>query len=277
MPTSKKKTPRRHRKLKIVLLNLLIAVIVLVAIGCFVMSSLGKYTMHGYSITVPSFQDMTEEEAAQLAQKTNLRVMVVDSVYDDYAAPGTVQEQYPSVGAKVKGNRMIQLTVCSQNPEQVAAPNLNNSSYRQALQTLKAKGFQVGSIGYAPSEFKNLVLYLKNAGNLVEGGAFLRKGAKIDIVLGDGGNAVNYVALPKLSGMRVRDAINLLQESYLNIGMITRDNSLRGNADMLSAVVCFQDPEFRPGKNVPAGSSVDMEVTLNRQRIAALDSLIITE
>lgn len=267
----------KYPKLTLLLLNILAAVIITVVIGYFVLDALDKYTMHGHSISVPAFQDLTWEEAQQLAKKNNLRVIIVDSIYDEKALPGTIQEQYPINGAKVKANRMIQLTVCAQNPEQVIFPQLNNSSYRQTLQTLQAKGFQIGNIEYAPSEFKNLVLHLKYKDNDIEAGSLLRKGVKIDIVLGNGGNEINYVTLPQLCGLKVRDAIRLLQENYLNVGQITPDNSLKNNSDINSAVVCFQQPAFQPGTNVPAGSYIDLEVTQNKNRIAALDSLIVTE
>lgn len=60
----------KYPKLTLLLLNTLAAVIITVVIGYFVLGALDKYTMHGHSISVPAFQDLTWEEAQQLAKKT---------------------------------------------------------------------------------------------------------------------------------------------------------------------------------------------------------------
>lgn len=267
----------KYPKFTFLLANLSVAVVILVIAGYITLNCLDDYTLHGHSVSVPSFQDLNREEAEVLARKNNLKVVVVDSVYDEKAIPGTVQEQYPLHGAKVKANRTIQLTVCAYNPEQVLFPQLNNSSYRQTLQTLEAKGFRIGHIEYAPSEFKNLVLQLKHEGRDVEAGTLLRKGSRIDIVLGNGGNEVNYVSLPQLCGLKTREAIKRLQENYLNIGQIVPDKSLSKEKDFHSAVIFAQQPTYFPNTAIPAGSIIDLEITRDKKRIAALDSLIVTE
>lgn len=267
----------KYPKIAFLLINVVVAAVILVIAGYLTLRHLDSYTLHGYSITVPSFHHLNRKEAEELARKNNLKVVIVDSIYDEKAVPGSVQEQYPSSGAKVKALRTIQLTVCAYNPEQVLFPQLNNSSYRQTLQTLEAKGFRIGKIEYAPSEFKNLVLQLRHEGREIEAGSLLRKGSRIDIVLGDGGNAVNYVPLPQLRGLKTREAIKRLQENHLNIGQIIPDKSLNKEKDFHSAVIFAQHPAYLPHTNVPAGSSVDLEITRDKKRIAALDSLIVTE
>lgn len=267
----------KYPKLTFFLLNLSIAVLLLLLTGYIVMQRLDSYTRHGYSISVPAFYNLTREEANRLAEKNDLKVIIVDSLYDEKAIPGTVREQYPLNGEKVKANRMIQLTVSAYNPEQVIFPQLNNSSYRQTLQILKAKGFQIGNIEYAPSEFKNLVLQLKYNDREIEPGTFLRKGVKIDIVLGDGGNEVNYVSLPRLCGLKTQDAIRQLQENYLNIGEIVPDFNAGKDPDISSAIVYVQEPAYFPNTTVPAGSYINLQITRDKKRIAALDSLIVTE
>ena len=88
-------------KLKFFLLNLVAAVIVVVVIGIVVLFQLDSYTHHGESIAVPQFYDMTPPEAEALAKHHNLRIKVVDSLYDDHAKPGAVVEQYPASGSRV--------------------------------------------------------------------------------------------------------------------------------------------------------------------------------
>lgn len=267
----------KHPKLYFLLLNFLVAILLIFLLGVFVMSSLDKYTMHGYTISVPAFYNLSFQEAQQLAERKQLKVMIVDSLYDENALPGTVQEQYPQSGAQVKANRMIQLTVNASGPEQIVFPNLNNSSYRQTLQTLKSLGFKIGKIEYAPSEFKNLVLILKYQEQEIEAGTPVKKGATIDIVLGSGSNGDNYVPLPCFYKMKLNEAITVLQENYLNLGEIIPDNSIQNGNDRFFAIIYQQDPPCEENTTLPAGTPVNLYLTLDKKKLEALDSLQMEE
>ena len=83
----------KYPKLTFFLLNLLIALLLLTGIGYFVLHYLDNYTRHGYSISVPSFRDLTPKQAEELAAHHKLQVIVIDSIYDENALPGTIQEQ----------------------------------------------------------------------------------------------------------------------------------------------------------------------------------------
>ncbi|MEI3154056.1 MAG: hypothetical protein V8S95_02330 [Odoribacter sp.] len=81
------------------------------------------------------------------------------------------------------------------------------------LQTLEAKGFTVGHIAYVPSEFKNLVLSLKNNGETILPGTLLSKGSVIDLELGSGeGN--NTVFVPQLTGKKLDEVISLIEKLF---------------------------------------------------------------
>ena len=209
-----KKFPAR---LTFYLLNLLAAILLVCVIGYFVLSHLESYTQHGQFIPVPAFNDLTVEEAHAVARHAHLTVVVTDSLYDDAAKPGVVLEQSPVAGAHVKENRLIHLIINAHNPEKVVFPNLQNAAYRQTLQTLTSRGFKIGHIEYAPSEFHNLVLDLKHDGENIVPGSLLTKGAVIDIVLGSG-NGRNTVVLPQLTGKNLQEALDILRKSYLNLG-----------------------------------------------------------
>lgn len=266
----KKFTP----KLRFILFNLLAAILLVCGIGFYVLSQLDAYTRHGYSIAVPDFSGFTPQEATEVATHDNLRILVIDSIYDRNAQPGTVVEQYPAAASRVKENRLIHLIINARTPEKVAFPNLQNAAYRHTLQTLQARGFKIGRIEYAPSEFKNLVLGLRHREENIQTGDMLPKGAVIDIVLGEGsGN--NFVYVPSLLGKKLSEAIELLRASYLNIGEIGSDGSVGNGNEKYSAIVYEQFPAHPA--NLQAGSSIDLKVTIKREKISALDSLIVTE
>lgn len=261
-------------KLRFILINIAIALVLICGITIYVLSSLDNYTQHGTSIPVPSFYDMTPEEASQVAAHAHLRIEVIDSLYDENAKPGTVIEQYPASDSPVKENRLIHLTLCSHNPEKVVFPNLRNAAYRQTLQTLESRGFRIGHIEYIPSEFKNLVLQLKNKGKEVQPGELLNKGAVINIVLGSGDGS-NIVILPQLTKKTLREAIDILRKSYLNVGEIIPDGSILSSTDKLSAYVYQQVPGMNNA--IEAGTPVNLYITLNEEKLVATDTLMVME
>lgn len=261
-------------KLTFLLCNLLIAIVLIGGISYGVLSWLGSYTQHGSFIAVPAFNDFLPEEAHAIARKARLRVQVIDSLYDENAKPGAVVEQYPAAGSHVKENRLIHLTVNARSPEKVVFPNLQNAAYRQTLQTLQVRGFRIGHIEYVPSEFKNLVLALKNNDREVQPGEMLSKGAVIDIVLGSGeGN--NLVFVPRFTGKRLREAIDMARKAYLNIGEIIPDGSITRQTDQTTAFVYGQNPDTT--QMVEAGTPIEFYITLNEKKLVAADSVAITE
>lgn len=259
-------------KLRFILFNVIAAILLFILIGYIVLNKLDNYTRHGYSIAVPSFYGLNPEEARQMAENSHLRIQIIDSLYDDEVRPGCVVEQSPAQNARVKENRMINLIINAVSPEKIVFPNLKNSAYRQTLQTLKARGFQIGKIKYEPSEFKNLVLNLQYNGNEAEPGTLLPKGAIIDIILGYG-TGKNTVFVPQFVGKTLKDAIPLAQQAYLNIAQIIPDESVRDNRT--SAIIYRQVPPA--SHSVSVDSTLTLYITLQKQKIVALDSLMITE
>lgn len=259
---------------KFILINFVAAIIVVIIIGILVLSRLDNYTSHGESITVPAFYNMTPDEAHEIAAQNNLRILIIDSLFDGSTKPGIILEQYPAGGARVKGNRLIHLTINALSPEKITFPNLKNSAFRQTLQTLESRGFKIGRIEFGDSEFRNLVLALRQKGREIEPGTLLPKGTAIDIVLGSGyGN--NTTTVPTLTGKNLREAISMLHHSYLNIGQIIPDASIQNKNDQLSAVVYQQSPGATG--TMQAGSPVNLHITLLKNKLTSIDTLIVTE
>lgn len=261
-------------KLKFILINLVIAILVICGITIFVLNKLQDYTQHNQFITVPALHGLTPEEAELVASQARLRTLVIDSIYDDDAKPGVIVEQYPAKETQVKENRLIHLTINANSPETVAIPNLRNAAYRQTIQTLESRGFKIGQIEYIPSEFKNLVLQLKHNGQEIPANSSLRKGATIDIVLGDGGGQ-NKLDMPLLLGKSLQEAITLIRKFYLNIGQIVPDDSIKTEKNQSEAIVYQQIPEHK--QSIDAGTPIDLYITFDKEKISALDTLIHTK
>jgi len=141
------------------------------------MLALRIYTDHGHSVAIPDLKGKTSQEVTSLLNKLNLRVQIRDSVYSRETAPGTVLDQFPKPGMKVKENRTIFITLCAVSQVLIPMPQLTDISYRQATNLIESSGLVAGQITYKPSEFPNLVLEQKVKGRIVSIGEMIPKGS----------------------------------------------------------------------------------------------------
>ena len=248
----------------VLLINIAVASIVLFVIGYIVLNRLEKYTNHGYYITVPELRGLTPDEAKPFAKEKNLQILVIDSIYDNNAKPGTIVEQF-------------QLTINANAPEKIIFPNLRNVAFRQSLQRLKNLGLNVGRIEYIPSNFKNLVLDFKYEGNIIEPNSLIQKGETVDIVLGNGNTSNDQVAIPSLVGKTLAEAKAILLRAFLNVGEILPDNTIKTEADQSTAIIYQQEPEFEENMTMKMGGDITLYLTKDKEKIMALDSLSIEE
>lgn len=151
-----------------------------------VMIWLDGYTMHNQAIEVPDLKGMQAEAAETILAHRNLRCQVIDSVYSRAVAPGAVVEQIPAANHKVKENRIIFLTVNARNAQTVSVPDVGETSLRQAVASLKSLGFDIDSIRYVPSDYRDLVLGVFYNGAPISPNQRIPYGAKIMIEAGDG-------------------------------------------------------------------------------------------
>ena len=131
----------------------------LIAIAYFALDNwLDSYTHHGESITVPDLRGLTETRLVHFIEDKHLRYKIVDSLYENGKAAGTVIEQDPAPDSKVKEDRTIYLTINASKPPKVKMPSLIDVSFRQAEAILHTYGLQVGKTIYKPDLARNAVL-----------------------------------------------------------------------------------------------------------------------
>ena len=147
---------------------------------------LNYYTHHGESIAVPNLRDIPIEKAMDAAEDLGLVIVVSDTGYIKTVAPGTVLEQIPAAGTFVKSGRTIYLTINAINTPTVTLPDIiDNSSYREAIAKLRAKGFKIGEPQYIPGE-KDWVYGVLFNGRSVASGQRLPIEATLIIQVGNG-------------------------------------------------------------------------------------------
>lgn len=253
-------------------INLTAALIFISVLIYVVMVSLDSYTHHKQYLKVPDFKGIDKSKCKEIAESQNIRIKVIDSLYVKNSKPGAVIDQHPKAGHNIKENRLIMLTICSSKPESVPFPNLKNTAYRQTINTLNTLGFKLGKISYIESGYKNLVLELKYKKDTIVPGTLIEKGSVIDIVLGKGN--YNRVLVPLVLGKNLDKAKEEIMYSFLNVGKVYYDNSIKNEKDRRKAVVWKQSPEFQKNSRIEAGRKITLWMTLDKERIAIADTII---
>jgi eukaryotic-like serine/threonine-protein kinase len=242
---------------RLFLKHLLIALAIFVFLFSFTFLFLKLFTHHNRGLPLPDLYGMTPEQVEEVVTKKKLRFEIIDSVYQQEAKKGTVIDQIPSAGFKVKKGRRILLIMNATQPEKVAMPSVVGVSLRQAKAILETNGLQVGKLSYVPDIAINNVLRQRYANKDIENGTQILKGSSIDLVLGNGYSS-QYVTPPKLKGLNYRSAKAVLLQSFLNTGAVIYDNTVNNYIDSASAIIWKQRPE---SGSIPQGSSVDIWLT----------------
>lgn len=218
------------------------------------------YTNHGEMIEVPNIRGKTFNEAVKLLEQQHLHYQISDSSYDDSRAPLSVLDQNPDPKSRVKEYRTIYLTVNSKTAPQIQLPDLRDVSLKQASMILASYGLKVGNLSYKPDLAKDVVLAMRYNGKEALIGTSVKKGAKIDLVLGDGLGQTD-VEVPNLIGLSLREAKFVLDGSSLSLGAVVVDPQVDG--DSMNAVVYKQIPNANDLENrmMTAGEAVDVFLT----------------
>ncbi len=224
------------------------------------------FTRHGQSYPVPSFSGLKQTEVIKLAKKYKLRVEVTDSVYILTRKPGTVVDQNPSVGTKVKQNRRVLLTMNARNPKKVEMPNIVGVTLRQAKGILDLQGLIIGNLVFVTDIAVNNILEQKFKGKTIEPGKFIPKGSRIDLVLGRGMQN-ERTGLPLLIGLNQSESRSRLIDASLNLGQVKYDETIKDYKDSLNAMVYSQYPGYSESNPISFGARVDIWLTLNEARV----------
>lgn len=255
-----------ERNARIVLKNLVFFIVILTALVISILVGLKLYTHHSEVIVVPDVTSLSVEEASVFFEKKGLRYKVVDSLRIKSRLPGSIIEQKPDPGSKVKKNRFIFLTINSSSEEKITLPDVRDFSQRQAVATLEAIGLRIANIEYVPSEFRDLVLDVRLDGRKVLTGSNLPKGTYITLVVGQGDSNGEIIA-PSLHGLTLDKAIDEAHLRSLNIGDIHYDKTPENPEDAKNYMVYRQDP--LSGSPVAMGKKIELWMTTDVTLIEA--------
>lgn len=263
--TDKKKVQKVAKDTQWIWKNLLLGVAFVLILGIVAAWGLGLVTRHGKVVKTPDFANLTVPQARELASRSHVSVKVVDSVFVRRLAGGVVYRQQPKAGATVKKGRSIFLTINSVVPRKVVMPNLFGYSVTEARSELRNRGLNLGRLNYVKDIATNNVLGQNCEGLEVKAGDLVVSGSVIDLIVGVG-TQDNQTTVPKLTGMKYVNAVDAIQERFLNVGKVSFDPDIKTYADSMNAVVYKQDPA---GAGRSLGANVNFSLTLDQTKIPA--------
>lgn len=160
------------------------AVIVFLILGTGL--AMNIYTHHGESITVPDVKKHSYEASLKVLEDLGFEVVINDTGYVKNLPPGTILDQLPVPGTKVKSGRTIYLTVnATDSPTLIMPDIIDNCSLREAMARLTALGFKLGSTQLVPGE-KDWVYGILVNGKNISAGDRISIESKLIIQAGNG-------------------------------------------------------------------------------------------
>ena len=207
------------------------------------------YTKHGESMQVPNTIAMRYEEAKDLLEKRELRVVKAGEKYDSKLPFGYVLEQNPRPERMVKRGRRVYLTI-SVGERDIEVPELLGLSETNAIERLKSSGLRPGDIDYQYSnELRDVVI-----GQSHPAKALIKANSAIDLIVSNG-KPVGNARVPELLGKSLKSSERELKKAGLQLGHVRYEL----NEQLLPNTVIAQDLEA--GKEVPHGTSLDLVVS----------------
>lgn len=252
-------TASKGSKLKTILLNSVIAIVVTIILIIALILGLRHYTEHGQEVVVPRVANLYLEEAKIIAASEGLHIEVIDSTYSTKTPLGTIVEQNPMAGARAKHGRTIYVIQNARYRRPIVLPELRDLSLRQAETTIRVLGLQIEEIIYEPSIYKNIVLDIRQDDTPIVGGTRLEEGSSITLVVGKG-KGTKQVAIPTITGKSLEEARSWLLTNSLSLGSVEYD--IEPTDETKDQYVVYQQiPES--GTVVVEGATVNIKLSLD--------------
>ncbi len=204
-------------------LNLLLIVILSGVLLWLTFRLLDRYTRHGKVYIMPDFVGQDFQQVKH-DHSRDFNFILIDSVYPKGQQPGSIYQQDPLPGSKIKKGRNVYAIIVAVTPEKTVMPNLKGISLREAIGRLESSGLDVDHLEYVSYSYKNNVIDQYYQGQPIEKGTELVKGSKITLRVGLGDDKSN-VKVPNLIGKSAEETKRLLNLAGLNLGVEEREDN----------------------------------------------------
>ncbi len=209
-------------------------------------------TRQGSEFPLPDFVGQRLMEAQLSISELSLGYEVSSEQFSPGKPQGTILQQFPKSGTKVKPDRKIKFIV-SRGQKMVGIPDLAGKSVRQAMLDLESYDLILGEIALAYSDTipERVVVF-----SYPPAGSEIPAGSPVNLMV-NRGRASNFTFMPKVMGLTIDEATKLLEDKYLKLGIV----SYRTDENYLPETVLEQsEPE---GAELDTGTEIDLVVSAN--------------
>jgi len=244
--------------------NLGLMLLTVLGLALLVYFGMKLYTNHGYSMQVPSFLNMTVDQAMKKAKNNNLKVVINDSIWTNKHRPGIIFDQSPEALSLVKKKRSVYLTITKAQADEKTLPSLvgsdNYDYYERRLKQMGIK-LKIRDKKFSNKLEPNTILYLyvdDKRYNLsdTKRGIKVPQGSEIEAVVSTRG--VGSVPIPNLKCKTLAEAEFLIDNTRLSLGTVTPDGTVQEGEE---GYVYQQSPRYIEGNTVKVGTSIDLKLT----------------
>lgn len=182
-------TYKQHPYLSTLALMIVAGIVILILFSIFTR----VVSLHGQEYETPDLTGMSQTELDQYIShenKHNFRLEIIDSMFLPKKTPGTVLNQDPLPGSKIKKNRKIYITTVAYTAPKVEMPNLLDLSLRQAENMLSSNHLKLGQVIYKESKFNNAVLEQRYKGRIIQAGKQVPYESTITLIVGKDPNTL---------------------------------------------------------------------------------------
>ena len=204
-------------------INLLLILLLCVVLLWLTFRILDRYTRHDKVYTMPDFVGQDFRQVKHDYAK-DFHFILIDSVYPKGEQPGSIYQQDPLPGSKIKKGRNVYAIIVAITQEKTVMPNLKGISLREAIGRIESSGLTVEYLEYIDYKYKNNVIEQYYQGRAVAPGTELVKGSKITLQVGIGQDKLN-VKVPNLIGKPASEAKRLLNLAGMNLGKETYEDN----------------------------------------------------
>jgi beta-lactam-binding protein with PASTA domain len=232
-------------------INLLIILVLCVVLLWITFRLLDKYTRHDKVYTMPDFVGQDYRQVKHDHSK-DFHFILIDSVYPKGQQPGSIYQQDPLPGSKIKKGRNVYVIIVAETPEKTIMPNLKGISLREAIGRLESSGLDVDYLEYQNYSYKNNIIDQFYEGHPIKEGTELVKGSKIVLSVGIGRDKLN-IKVPNLIGKPAAEAKRLLNLAGMNLGNETYEDN--------DSIQYQRVKQMRPGPSsgsVKPGTYIDL-------------------
>ena len=196
--------------------TLVLMVIVFFLLIGITLYGLKLYTRHGKAVLVPEVKALILPDALRILDREGFRYEIIDSLFIDGATPGSIVEQTPAGGSKVKEGRIIYLSINAYSPRMISCPKVTDMSLRQALASLESRGLSDVRIQNVPSEYPDLVIGIEYRGEPLEPGDKLPIGSSVTLLVGTGVPETTFDSIVVDEFSQASDEAPLTDNSWFN-------------------------------------------------------------